>query len=435
MTISGLHITISSLFSLVTFNPYRSFLAATRGLPAFNGTASIDSLTGPYEEMRIYAAGSLYFLPSVLEDSTTSLGLQDGSLYDVLDINVVVGNATVNASGFNITCGIVATDTFSFESADNFWTNVYYTIHSTLSATNGELPYDSLLLYSTIPIVDSSGKSGSWIEASPPMNSTVSSVQMLQCSLTLVGQVATVDAQSRKVQTIGPSFRKKRLNLASWATWYGSMPSSDFSLDNSMGSDSTMATAADVYLIQRLNLPAYNHSDTQNVTLHDLENALSTLVASMFWTMGHIPPTHRPPTDAVYESFNNGTVSPSLSDIPTPPMLLPGNSEVREVFAEARVEVWIRHFTCTLELTLSASLAASVILMMLAMATLRSPSEDDLPLDGTGILHAIWLYRNHPDLEARLEQVEHPTDENLRAAGMVKTRLMGKRVRKDELGH
>src|ERR1700761_4476237 len=51
MTISGLHITISSLFSLVTFNPYRSFLATTRGLPAFNGTASIessitDSLTG-----------------------------------------------------------------------------------------------------------------------------------------------------------------------------------------------------------------------------------------------------------------------------------------------------------------------------------------------------------------------------------------------------
>ncbi|KAJ7226849.1 hypothetical protein GGX14DRAFT_417491 [Mycena pura] len=461
MTISGLHITISSLFSLVTFNPYRSFLATTRGLPAFNGTASIEPFTdsftpGPYAEMQIYAAGSLYFLPSVLDDTTsTSLGLQDGSLYDVLDINAVVGNATVNASGFNITCGSVPMDRFSYDSNSDSWTNSNYRIHSTQvgiisslvsaspdSGSESELPYDSLLLYSTIPIVDSSGKSGSWIEVSPPMNSTVSSVQMLQCSLTLVRQLATVDAQSGIAQTIGPSFRKNtstwlpytaprsnvttdgNLLIDTWATWYGSMPSSDFFLDNSFDSDSTiMATVADVYLIQRLNLPAYNHSDTQNVTLHDLENALSTLVASMFWTLGHIPPTHRPPTDTAYGIFVNGTVSPSLSDIPTPPMLLPGNSEVREIFAEARVE-------------LSASLAASVILMMLAMASLRSPNEDDdLPLDGTGILHAIWLYRNHPELEARLEQVEHPTDENLRAAGMVKTRLVGKRVRKDELGY
>jgi hypothetical protein len=42
MTIAGLHITISSLFSLVTFNSSRSFLAATRGLPAFNSTVAPD---------------------------------------------------------------------------------------------------------------------------------------------------------------------------------------------------------------------------------------------------------------------------------------------------------------------------------------------------------------------------------------------------------
>jgi len=70
---------------------------------------------------------------------------------------------------------------------------------------------------------------------------------------------------------------------------------------------------------------------------------------------------------------------------------------------------------------------------MLALASLRGQNkDDDLPLEGAGILHAIWLYRNHPELETLLKQVEHPTDENLRAAGMVKTRLVGKRVRKDE---
>ncbi|KAJ7818542.1 hypothetical protein B0H14DRAFT_1371797 [Mycena olivaceomarginata] len=144
----------------------------------------------------------------------------------------------------------------------------------------------------------------------------------------------------------------------------------------------------------------------------------------MFWTLGHIPPTHRPPKVSL-RVFNNGTIAEALSDIPTPPILLPGNGQVTEIFAEARVELNM--------IAVSAGLAASVILTMLALASLRGRNEDDdLPVDGTGILHAIWLYRNHPELEILLEQVEHPTDENLRAAGMVKTRLVGKRVRKDE---
>jgi hypothetical protein len=35
------------------------------------------------------------------------LGLHEGTLYDVLNIDPVPGNATVNASGFNVTCGYV----------------------------------------------------------------------------------------------------------------------------------------------------------------------------------------------------------------------------------------------------------------------------------------------------------------------------------------
>jgi hypothetical protein len=56
--------------------------------------------------MAAYADGSLYFLPSIL-DSATSLGLHEGTLYDVLNIDPSPGNATVNASGFNVTCGYV----------------------------------------------------------------------------------------------------------------------------------------------------------------------------------------------------------------------------------------------------------------------------------------------------------------------------------------
>jgi hypothetical protein len=47
-------------------------------------------------------------------------------------------------------------------------------------------------------------------------------------------------------------------------------------------------------------------------------------------------------------------------------------------------------------------------------------------------MHAIWLYRNHPELELLLEQVAHPTDYNLRRVGMVSTRLVGHRLGETE---
>jgi hypothetical protein len=76
---------------------------------------------------------------------------------------------------------------------------------------------------------------------------------------------------------------------------------------------------------------------------------------------------------------------------------------------------------------ISVGLAASIALLLLSLpSSLFAVQRDsDLPIDGTGILHTIWLYRNHPELETLLEQVDHPTEENLRDAGMVQTRLVG----------
>ncbi|KAJ7252162.1 hypothetical protein C8J57DRAFT_1238038 [Mycena rebaudengoi] len=51
-----------------------------------------------------------------------------------------------------------------------------------------------------------------------------------------------------------------------------------------------------------------------------------------------------------------------------------------------------------------------------------------IPTDGTGILHTIWLYRNHPELKILLDPVEYPADPNLRHAAMVETRLWPGRV-------
>ncbi|KAJ7907415.1 hypothetical protein B0H13DRAFT_1879674 [Mycena leptocephala] len=139
--------------------------------------------------------------------------------------------------------------------------------------------------------------------------------------------------------------------------------------------------------------------------------------------VGHIPATYAA-TKGVSEVFLNGTSSHSLSDVPKSPIPLPGNATVAEIFTQARLEV-------------SAGLGISIILMLVALPSLLfhedSTDDKDRSVNGTGILHAIaiWLYRNHPELETLLEQVEHPTDDNLRAAGLAQTRLVGRRVQKE----
>ena len=57
--------------------------------------------------MQTYTAGSLYFLPYVLSREGNQ-GLHEGTLYDVLDTaSLVHSNATVDATGFNVTCGFL----------------------------------------------------------------------------------------------------------------------------------------------------------------------------------------------------------------------------------------------------------------------------------------------------------------------------------------
>ncbi|KAJ7843937.1 hypothetical protein B0H13DRAFT_2364535 [Mycena leptocephala] len=140
----------------------------------------------------------------------------------------------------------------------------------------------------------------------------------------------------------------------------------------------------------------------------------------MFWTLGHIPPSHRA-TAFDLASLPNGTSFGSVFDIPKPPILVQGTATVTEIFTHAQLELSI--------IAVSAGLAISITLRLLAIASLlfyqRSTDDKDRSVDGTGILHAIWLYRYHPELDSLLEKVEHPTDDNLRAAGLVQTKSVG----------
>ncbi|KAF7375822.1 hypothetical protein MSAN_00472100 [Mycena sanguinolenta] len=270
------------------------------------------------------------------------------------------------------------------------------------------------------------------------MNTSVSSIQLFQCSLSLITQVAVVDSQTREIHTVEPDLTKTasrwmpyttvpQLNMSGalypnvternplinmWPLWYQQVPLSNFRLDYSLVS----LTPLVAYLIQKLNLPAANHSDTQNITLHDLENALSILIAAIFWTRHVVPPYIDNTLDIAVHIPSNGTISTSLNNLPLSPALLPGIANITEIYAEAQLELSI--------IAVSAGFAVSLVLMVIAYPLLGGDFEEDFPINGTGILHSIWLYRNHPDLQRLLEQVEHPTDEALREAGMVQTRLV-----------
>ncbi|KAJ7932089.1 hypothetical protein B0H13DRAFT_1857216 [Mycena leptocephala] len=259
-----------------------------------------------------------------------NLGVYEGTLYDVLDVNIGVGNATVDAIGFNITCGYLA-------------------------ATEVNVTYSAEL--------------GAWgnIKASRNCHS-------------------------------GANIRKRCL---AWLPYTEA---------KNTGAGNTL-----------MDLRSHRHPNS--VTLHDLENALSKLVASMFWTLGHIPPTH----GSIAWEYRNRTMVSVVVPPSNSTFLLRGNATVTEMFTQVHVNspdtLDVVEHNCGRSgargIHRPYGPRPSVFLV---------PIHDDqhnITIDGTGLLHAIWLYRNHPELSTLLDQVEHPTDENLREAGMVRVRLVG----------
>ncbi|KAJ6467345.1 hypothetical protein C8R45DRAFT_938692 [Mycena sanguinolenta] len=289
-----------------------------------------------------------------------------------------------------------------------------------------------LVLYSSIPVLDSSGNIGHSIEPDRPLNN-VSSVQIFLCSQSLVNQKATVDSQSRQIISIEPEIKKNTSAWAStsgltqffqgsqhplnisppisfldlWATWYDcSALAGGFAYSQDPGGSEDLAGPPDIYLIEQLNLlppPGSIIPRPSNITLHDLENALSSYVALTFWTAGHIPPFPVYNTGGLYNGRN---VSYPTKQVLLPPTLAKGQALVTRNVIKIRTDV-------------SVGLAVSIALSLLSLQLLpRDSAEGEAQIGGTGILHSIWLYRNHPTLPELLKQVEHPSDENLRKAGM-----------------
>ncbi|KAJ7743060.1 hypothetical protein B0H14DRAFT_2637498 [Mycena olivaceomarginata] len=436
-----LHITSPALLSVQPFGFNYSAPVTTQSLPnfAFSGynPTSWNARTDMFP--LLYAQGSLSFLPFL--NSTTRLGLHGAILYDVLELNSGAGNVTVDATRFDMTCGYIADAVVDVDvEILGAW---YYSFYkyagmiSTLTAvpptsvmenlTDAELSnfFDgSAIFYSTIPILDSNGDGSPLVNFTGVFDEhTSQGVQIFTCSAKPVKSMVLVDSQSREVIYIDqetntdPSMwtpvnsksdnstdsdlRSKQTLADNWGWSYLAMP---HTIAPSWAADMDL-NVAETFFVEQLALPV-NSTGRTNITLREFENTLSELVASIYWTLGHIAPLP-------------GFTPTSLTPNGPPPLevsLLQGTAEVIQTNIEARLDI-------------AGGLIASAILLLLSLPFLdfhkSREQDDDVAIGGMGILHAIWLYREHPELEKLLVQVVEPTDVNLRKAGMVRIRLAG----------
>ncbi|KAJ7614493.1 hypothetical protein FB45DRAFT_1110256 [Roridomyces roridus] len=428
-----LHISSPTLLTVQVFNSTVPVSVKTQGIPKFafasNNSSSIET------SLRSYAEGTLPFLPFVNSSSPTP-GLEGGMLYSILNApESGPGNGTVDAVRINMTCGYLTDQvvnstwlTISILGSEYCLTYTDIGIISPMDPNTRSGFPNSVLFYSTVPILDSAGYPGPLVAIparTGPSGSTVD-IQVFRCSLGLVNGSVTVDSQSRilsndqairKDSSAWLPFRDIGNMTASkgpydalandWESWYTAIPFSNIPHSFDEPADTSM-TIADMFFIERFHLNATGSA----VTLHQFEDALAEFIASIYWTLGHIPPL---PGYAAANLDAKGLPAIGIT-------LLQGNSVFVADTFEARLDANMSF------IILGTVVSGVLFLLSLQYSVFRNPTQDGEIITGMGPLHIIWLYRNHRELEAELEQVVYPTTSNLRKAGMVRTRLAGRSV-------
>ncbi|KAJ7200828.1 hypothetical protein GGX14DRAFT_659562 [Mycena pura] len=411
--ISVMHVTTPALVSVETINMSVTSTVGTKGFPQWSPAAQKTH-------------GRITAMDWEFHQSKT-LGLFNGSLYEVIDSNLVDGTAEVLAVGFNITCWNVPATRIKVEEeggvTETMWNKAQFTV-------GGNWPYahipilnnyikigpwvgDVITLYTTNVVLDVDGRAGSRVMLIRAGNL---SLQALQCSQSLVTQRGRVRTASRVImpESISPNIRKDHskwtdhtslsgeidnqgtlMGGGCWTQIIVNSATSTMGLnentDPAIGRPNTVwdINHAEAYLMQRLDMEPFDNNSTlgHTIYLHDIENAVSSLVASLFWIGGHV---------------GNPEEAPTLST---------GNTTAQEVLSAGRIDV-------------SIGLCACLVLLFLVIILLADIPQPGSPFDNLGLLQMFWMFERHPHLSELLVQVEDPTDYNLREAGLVKVRLL-----------
>ncbi|KAJ7584834.1 hypothetical protein C8J56DRAFT_135839 [Mycena floridula] len=218
------------------------------------------------------------------------LGLQDNMIYDIVDVNLGIGSAEVNAHFMNVTCGRRKTLDQVAQNVrlqpDVAWSMTAESQQSisiplispnvlSIGASVAAQPHNSCIYpFASLNIVDSAGANASQVTLDPPMNPliastfqvdssvsgflnpsivsasnltpiynfNVSSVSLFICSLSISNGTTTVDARTRL-----PLAVQQRKNTSTWRDYdpatQGSSPLYDLWAESILGFAGTTANS------------------------------------------------------------------------------------------------------------------------------------------------------------------------------------------------
>ncbi|KAG1873980.1 hypothetical protein F4604DRAFT_1766368 [Suillus subluteus] len=418
--ISVLHVTSSTLLQFQTFNS-----SITTNISTTLGWVDVSSTT----ENPVAITGSL---PAISRfPGLVSAGISNNTVYDTLQTSSVVGRATVNATTITSSCGLLPNVTYSRNNntataplgsgnvmvmtASSPWADQIRVLqYGGSPSVNMSQIYAQpavLLMVSTLLEIEPSVQKEvavPTIWVCPAVNQTIE-VYFMQCSLTTNNTAVVIDMQTNTLENPMPvpqpstqweetlqwtstdwSENVGYLLSVAGGSGYQFIDQSGYTSEPSIVDESIMSLVG-------LNLSAqYLQSSTDwdqppvsNFTLSPdiLEAAIAQTVAQLTWMAGRM----------------NGGIQPG------------------EGMALAYEEVIALRLNITL-LPLLFATSASVIMLGLALYTTRAfhaSRNTQAPISNAGALQLLWLGYHSASVQEALQNVEHPTEANLRRAGMI----------------
>ncbi|KAG1752804.1 hypothetical protein EDB19DRAFT_967478 [Suillus lakei] len=242
-------------------------------------------------------------------------------------------------------------------------------------------------------------------------------VYFVQCSLSTVAAEAVLDMQTNSLwNPVSMSQPSTQWDINQWTQWtYGGWQTvisqalaypaasgyyfADL-VQGATGNPANEPSIVDEYIMSLvgLNLTAESIQfmgsgrpvSTVVLSPSKLEAAIARAAAQLIWTAGRI-------------GISNGGLQPGN-----------GMANVVEEIISLRLNINL--------LPLAFAISASVIMMTLALCMTRAfdtSSDNQAAIPDTGALQLMWLGRHSASVNEALEDVEHPTEANLRRAGMI----------------
>ncbi|KAJ7580626.1 hypothetical protein C8J56DRAFT_1102888 [Mycena floridula] len=455
-----------AVLSFQTINQTYPVVIQTQGIPDFANSLG-NLLTGP---------SSLMTMDSLKPLNLPGLSNTTGTMYDV-PVNdtskLVVDTFNVNATHFNVTCGTMSGTILSSGSnlslALDVATNPTLPLTSLISGQSVAIysaPWSSsqsspehpeaftgwpanILVVSTVPIRDSSGKTASAIPVNPPVTYesslngqhtqvVISQLAVMACNLTLNYLEANITSNTHALVSFNTTTEKSASTLSPFPVEHGPVTDNLNPIDNLVFawgfSISTPAEAplsvrladlckalspsngnsglcdkqilqADQFIMEALDLyPDIIFQRTSSITsifLHDLENALSRVTATLFWIDAFGD------TQKFSDQLFLAKLSPGAKDLAAKKLVI-HDALVMAQRAVSQLSINM--------LQVYFGLATSIFLLALAMPGILN--KNDVKVDSAGILQVIWLLQEHPEIQQAITRVQDPSDAELRKAGM-----------------